>query len=91
MTETTPSYRITSLGITRAASFWYPTMLAQEAGELSESRAAELLGLGLLEYRRAKSNAIQAVAQLLENLPSPLVSLMQVVRERPEFFNGPPP
>lgn len=89
MTETTPGYRITSLGITRAASFWYPTMLAQAEGELSESRAAELLGLNLLEYRRAKFNAIQAVQQFIENLPSPLVSLMQVVREKPEILNDP--
>lgn len=79
--------RITSLGITRAASFWYPTMLAQEAGELSESNAAELLGLNLEEYRLAKHNAIQAVVALINDLPSPFVSLIEVVKHEPGFFN----
>lgn len=79
---------ITSLGITRAASFWYPTMLAQEAGEISESKAAELLGLGLIEYRTAKFAAIAAVLQLINDLPSPFVAIMDVVKNNPEFFNG---
>lgn len=79
--------RITSLGITRASSYWYPTMLAQEAGEISESKAAELLGVGLEEYRMMKYKAIRAVMDLIENLPSPLVSLWEVVKNKPEFFN----
>ena len=79
--------KITSLGITRAASFWYPTMLTQEAGEISESKAAELLGMGLIEYRTAKDNAIRAVLGLIEDLPSPLVSIAQVIQKNPEFFN----
>lgn len=71
---------ITSLGITRAASYWYPTMLAQEAGELSESKAAELLGMGIEEYRTRKYDAIQAVITLIHSLPSPIVSLYQVLK-----------
>lgn len=79
--------KISSLGITRAASYWYPTMLAEAAGEIGESKAAELLGLNLEEYRQRRYDAIQAVLQLIENLPSPLVSIIQVVDRQPEFFN----
>lgn len=78
---------ITSLGITRAASYWYPTMLAESAGEISESKAAELLGLTINEYRERRYDAIQAVRQLIKNLPSPLVSIVQTLDHQPEFFN----
>ncbi len=81
------SASITSLGITRAASYWYPTMLAEAAGEIGESKAAELLGLNIVEYRNRRFDAIQAVLQLIENLPSPLVSIIQVVDHQPGFFN----
>jgi len=79
--------KISSLGITRAASYWYPTMLAEAAGEINESKAAELLGLTINEYRERRYDAIRAVRQLIENLPSPLVSIIQVVDHAPEFFN----
>jgi len=75
------------IGITRAASYWYPTMLAEAAGEIGESKAAELLGLNLEEYRQRRHDAIEAVKQLIENLPSPLVSIIQIVDHQPEFFN----
>ena len=79
---------ITSLGITRAASYWYPTMLAEANGDISESKAAELLGMGLVEYRNRKYDAIQAVMTLINTLPSPMVSIFQVINDQPEFFNG---
>ena len=79
--------KISSLGITRAASYWYPTMLAEAAGEIGESKAAELLGMSIVEYRNRRYDAIQAVLQLIENLPSPLVSIIQAVDRQPEFFN----
>jgi len=79
--------KISSLGITRAASYWYPTMLAEAAGEIGESKAAELLGMSIVEYRNRRYDAIEAVMQLIENLPSPLVSIIQVVDHQPEFFN----
>jgi len=79
--------KISSLGITRAASYWYPTMLAEAAGEIGEAKAAELLGMNLEEYRNRRYDAIQAVLQLIENLPSPLVSIIQAVDRQPEFFN----
>jgi len=79
--------KISSLGITRAASYWYPTMLAEAAGEIGESKAAELLGMSIVEYRNRRYDAIEAVKQLIENLPSPLVSIVQVLDRQPEFFN----
>jgi hypothetical protein len=38
---------MTTLHVARAASLWYPVMLAQERGEISESKGAELLGMSL--------------------------------------------
>ena len=78
---------ITSLGITRAASYWYPTMLAEAAGEISENKAAELLGMSIVEYRNRRYDAIQAVMDFIHSLPSPLVSLIQAVYQKPELFN----
>lgn len=53
--------RITTLNITLASSYWYPTMLAQEAGEISESKAAKLLGTNIEEYRRVKWQAVVVI------------------------------
>ena len=61
--------KITSLGIIRAASYWYPTMLAEAAGEIGESKAAELLGLNIDEYRLRKYDAIEAVKDLTFEVP----------------------
>lgn len=74
------------LGVTRAASLWYPVMLAQERGEISEAKAAELLGMHLIDYRCRREDAIQAVMQLVTNLPSPLTSLLEAIAARPEWF-----
>ena len=78
---------ITSLGIARAASYWYPTMLAEAAGEISENKAAELLGMSIVEYRNRRYDAIQAVMGLIYNLPSPTASLMDAIKQKPELFN----
>ena len=88
---------ITSLGITRAASYWYPTMLAEAAGEISEAKAAELLGMGIVEYRKrrydaiqavlGRYDAIQAVLDFIHVLPSPIVSLLDAIEQKPELFN----
>ena len=75
-----------SLGVSRAASLWYPIMLAQESGEISESKGAELLGMSILDYREHKGNAIQAVMRLVDELPSPLISLVEAIAARPELF-----
>jgi hypothetical protein len=75
-----------SLGVSRAASLWYPIMLAQERGEISESKGAELLGMNIVDYRKHKENAIYAVMRLVSELPSPLTSLVEAIAARPELF-----
>lgn len=72
--------------ILRAASLWYPIMLTQMQGHLSEAKAAQLLGLNIDEYRDVKQAAIDAVLLLVKSLPSPLNSLLDVIRDRPELL-----
>jgi len=81
---------ISTLDVANAASLWYPVMLSQEAGEISESKGAELLGLSVVDYRQQKQRAIQAVRTLVEILPSPLTSLVAVLREQPELLRKSP-
>ena len=81
---------ISTLDVANAGRLWYPVMLAQEAGEISESKGAELLGLNLVDYREQKQLAIQAVRTLVEILPSPLTSLVAVLREQPELLRKSP-
>lgn len=75
-----------SLQIANGASLWYPIMLAQESGEISEAKAAELLGMNLIEYRTHKENAILVVIRLTKELKSPLCSLLDAIVARPEWF-----
>jgi len=75
-----------TLIVSRAASLWYPIMLAQERGEISEAKGAELLGMNLLQYREHKDTAIQAVVRLVSELPSPLISLVEAIAAKPELF-----
>jgi hypothetical protein len=56
---------ITAYTVVRAGSLWYPIMLAQLRSEISEEKAAELLGMNLIEYREHMDNAIQAVIRLV--------------------------
>lgn len=79
---------MTTLHVARAASLWYPIMLAQEREEISESKGAELLGMSLLDYRAQKQIATQAVIQLVTDLPSPLTSLVDILKETPEWFES---
>ena len=81
---------ISTLDVANAGRLWYPIMLAQEAGEISESKGAELLGLNLVDYREQKQLAIQAVRTLVEILPSPLASLLDILREQPELLRKSP-
>ena len=76
-----------SIRVMRAASLWYPVMLAQERGEISEAKGAELLGMSILDYREHKETAIQAVMRLVSELPSPLCSLLEALQEKPELFD----
>jgi hypothetical protein len=77
---------ISTLLVTHAASLWYPIMLTQERGEISEAKAAELLGLAVEDYREKRERAIGIVMQLVNTLPSGLNSLLDVMKDKPEFF-----
>lgn len=75
-----------TLDVANAGSLWYPVMLAQEAGEISEAKGADLLGLSIVDYRTKKQQAIQAVRTLVESLPSPLASLVDALRGQSELL-----
>lgn len=75
-----------TLTAARAASLFYPVMLTQEHGDISEAKAAELLGVSVLEYRTRKDIAIQAVMMLVTELQWPLSSLVEAIAARPELF-----
>jgi hypothetical protein len=62
--------------LAKAASLIYPIMLAQEAGEISEQKSAELLGIGLMKYRETKAQAINTILSMVKSLPSPLILLV---------------
>lgn len=62
----------------------YPIMLAQEAGEISEGKAVELLGLDYVSYREQKAKVIQAIVGMVESLPSPLILLLEGTKGLPK-------
>jgi len=74
---------LSSLELCRMGSLVYPIMLTQEAGEISEAKAAEMLGLDIVSYREEKQKAIKVVLGLVNELPSPLSLLMAAMREKP--------
>lgn len=66
----------TVMSLSKLGRLVYPILLAQEAGELSESCASELLGKDIVSLREIKHNAISAVVGMLETLPSPMHLLL---------------
>lgn len=77
---------ISTLLVKNAASLWYPIMMAQMAHEISESKAAELLGIGVPRYQEERQNAIEAVMEMIHKLPSPLISLLGIMKDRPDLL-----
>lgn len=63
--------------VVRASSMYYPIMLTQQAGEISESKACEMLGMNIEEYRDFKQAAITATMTFIEKLPCPLIALVK--------------
>ena len=57
-------------------------MLTQEVGEISEAKAAEMLGLTLERYREVKSQAVTAIMGMIEQLQSPLILLLEGIKGR---------
>ncbi len=78
--------KLSSLLVSHAASLWYPIMLAHAHDIISEAKAAELLGLRIPDYRQKLDNALGAVTNLIESLPSPLTSLLDIMRDRPDLL-----
>jgi hypothetical protein len=75
---------MSSVDLFRVAQLIYPIMLAQEAGEISEAKAAELIGLDVATYRERKHQAIAAVMGMLAELPSPLILLLEGTKGLPK-------
>lgn len=77
---------MSTLNVQRAASFYHPVMLAQESGEISEAKAAELLGLDVMTYREHKQQVIMQVMKLVEVSLFPLRSVLDIMKARPDLF-----
>lgn len=77
---------MSTLNVQRAASLWYPVMLTQEAGKISEAKAAELLSLNIIEYRSHKELVMMSVMRLVEVSTSPLRSVVEIIKAKPELF-----
>jgi hydroxyethylthiazole kinase-like sugar kinase family protein len=73
-----------SLSLFKLGQVVYPIMLTQEAGEISESRAAELLGLNIETYRQKKQETVKAIVEMATSLPSPLILLLEGTKEKPK-------
>jgi len=73
---------MSSLELSKLGSLVYPIMLTQECGEISESKAAELIGLDIVTYREQKAKAIAAIVGMLDQLPSPLILLLEGTKVR---------
>jgi len=75
---------MSSLQLTQVATLWHPIMLTEASGEITEAKAAELLGLSRLEYRAEKRKIVEAVQRLVTQLVSPLSLLADAMRDRPK-------
>ena len=71
------------MDIFKVAGLFYPIMVAQLMGEISESKASELVGMNIESYRSLKAAIARSVLRLLEELPSPLTLLLDATREKP--------
>ncbi len=75
-----------SINTDREAVLWYPVMLAQERGEISEAKGAELLSMSIQEYRNNKESAIQDVLRMVNALPVTQTSLVTAVAANPDLL-----
>ncbi len=71
-----------SVDLAKLGSLVYPIMLAQNAGSISESKASELLAMTIERYREEKMKAIVAIESLVESLPSPLILLLEGMKDK---------
>ena len=73
---------IIDLNVIKVAELYYPIMLTQTVGEISESKACELLGMNVEKYRETKEAVIKSVLALIHSLPSPLILLLDTIPDR---------
>lgn len=78
--------KMSTLQISRAASLWYPVMLTEASGEISEAKAAELLSLDIIAYRGHKEAVMMSVMMLVKVSTSPLRSVVEIMKAKPELF-----
>ncbi len=55
----------------KGISIHYPVMLAEESGEMGPMRAAEILGLDIIEYQELKFETIKWVMEMVERISAP--------------------
>jgi hypothetical protein len=67
----------------------YPILLAQEAGEITEAKAAELIGKDIVSLRELKAKAVKAIVKMVKSLPSPLISLLEGMKDWPKSSTAP--
>ena len=72
---------ISSKQLADVAQLWYPIMITQMMGKITEAKACELLGLGMYEYREEKQLIARIVVDMLQELPSPLGRLLNQMLE----------
>jgi hypothetical protein len=80
-----PTVALASLGLSRIGEIFCAVMLTQEAGQISEMRACEALGLTREMYREKKAEVIAEVANLLVKLRSPLSLILENMKVRQEL------
>lgn len=75
---------LSSLNFIRVSQLTYPILMAQMEGEISEAKAAELIGTDIVSLRMMKSQTIKSIMDMLEQLPSPLSWLLESMKDRPK-------
>lgn len=74
---------VSTLSLMKVAELYYPIMLTQEIGKISESKACELLGMNAETYRETKYKIAKSVLTMLDQLPSPLTLLLESTKDKP--------
>ncbi len=69
-------------GLTKLGSLVFPILLAMEMGLISESKVGELLGKDIVSVREIKHETANAVMAMVESLPSPLILLLDGMKEK---------
>jgi hypothetical protein len=73
---------MSTLRLSKLSTLWFPIMLAEQAGEITEMAAVQLLGLKVTQYRKEKRKAINVVSKLATLSTSPLSLLLESMKDR---------